>query len=416
MYVLLIRWFGEKINIWSSCTNCFMGEYLIILFYCITCIDSALYILNTGIYGGEAYSVSKVNFSPIEIIVHLLIVVLGYFCICHFYNRTKDKKTKYKIKYNVKRLDKLYFIFLIISWTLFITAGVGRAVEGGKSSIGYIGAILNVRTLFPFYYVLARRKSLFYPLNILLYCGLRLSQGWTSFFLDLVLFEILIRFQHLRFNNIRKIYATIIPFIVIYVGGLVYSVIYPIKQFIRFKQISFEQLTIEDGVNKLLERTTFFPQSLASIQTVDLTAREYQTYSNTLGEIKTIFRPLIPGFMMDKDFASLSLCIKKSFVDYEAEGTSLNVGIFSYGYSLMKCDFLSFIIWVILMVILFKMFSLIIRSLDSKYKHVLYFILVLNIYTIGSIETVYSYMYLPLLYMCPIFLATGIVKIVKLKS
>lgn len=30
-------------------------------------------------YGGEAYSVGKVHFSFIEIIVHLLIVVLGYF-------------------------------------------------------------------------------------------------------------------------------------------------------------------------------------------------------------------------------------------------------------------------------------------------------------------------------------------------
>ena len=314
------------------------------------------------------------------------------------------------------RLDKLYFIFLTISWTLFVTAGVGSAVEGGKSSLGFIGAILNVRTLFPFYYVLARRKSLFYSLNILLYCGLRLSQGWTGFFWDLVLMEVLIRFQYFRFNRIRKVYATIIPFIIIYGGGLVYSLIYPIKQYIRFKQITFETLTIEEGVNKLLDRITFFSQSLASIQTVDLTARVYQTYSHPFGEVKAIFRPLIPGFMMDKDFASLSLCIKQSFVDYEAEGTSLNVGIFSYGYNLMKSDFLSFIIWIILMVILFKIFSLIIRSLDSKYKHALYFILVLNVYNLGSIETIYSYMYLTLLYMCPIFLVTRTVKIVKLEN
>lgn len=393
-----------------------MGGYVIILFYCITCIVSALYMLNTGMYGGEAYSVGRVHFSFIEIIVHLLIVVLGYFCIYRFYNRTKDKKTKYKIKYNVKRLDKLYFIFLTISWTLFVTAGVGSAVEGGKSSLGFIGAILNVRTLFPFYYVLARRKSLFCSLNILLYCGLRLSQGWTGFFWDLVLMEVLIRFQYFRFNRIRKVYATIIPFIIIYGGGLVYSLIYPIKQYIRFKQITFETLTIEEGVNKLLDRITFFSQSLASIQTVDLTARVYQTYSHPFGEVKAIFRPLIPGFMMDKDFASLSLCIKQSFVDYEAEGTSLNVGIFSYGYNLMKSDFLSFIIWIILMVILFKIFSLIIRSLDSKYKHALYFILVLNVYNLGSIETIYSYMYLTLLYMCPIFLVTRTVKIVKLEN
>ena len=91
-----------------------MGGYVIILFYCITCIVSALYMLNTGMYGGEAYSVGRVHFSFIEIIVHLLIVVLGYFCIYRFYNRTKDKKTKYKIKYNVKRLDKLYFRFLSV--------------------------------------------------------------------------------------------------------------------------------------------------------------------------------------------------------------------------------------------------------------------------------------------------------------
>ena len=188
-------------------------EGVIIIFYCITCIVSALYMLNTGMYGGEAYSVGRVHFSFIEIIVHLLIVVLGYFYIYHFYNRTKDKKTKCKIKYNVKRLDKLYFIFLIISWALFITAGVGSAVEGGKSSLGFIGAILNVRTLFPFYYVLARRKTLFYPLNILLFCGLRLSQGWTGFFWDLMLMEILIRFQYFRFNRIRKGYAIIILFV-----------------------------------------------------------------------------------------------------------------------------------------------------------------------------------------------------------
>ncbi len=93
-----------------------MGGYVIILFYCITCIVSALYMLNTGMYGGEAYSVGRVHFSFIEIIVHLLIVVLGYFCIYRFYNRTKDKKTKYKIKYNLSnRLTLhliLYFVFL----------------------------------------------------------------------------------------------------------------------------------------------------------------------------------------------------------------------------------------------------------------------------------------------------------------
>ena len=66
--------------------------------------------------------------------------------------------------------------------------------------------------------------------------------------------------------------------------------------------------------------------------------------------------------------------------------------------------------------ILFKIFSLIIRSLDSKYKHALYFILVLNVYNLGSIETIYSYMYLTLLYMCPIFLVTRTVKIVKLEN
>ena len=65
--------------------------------------------------------------------------------IYHFYNRTKDKKTKYKIRCNVKRLDKLYFIFLIISWVLFVTAGVGSVVGGGKSSLSFIGAILSIK-------------------------------------------------------------------------------------------------------------------------------------------------------------------------------------------------------------------------------------------------------------------------------
>lgn len=69
-----------------------MGGYVIILFYCITCIVSALYMLNTGMYGGEAYSVGRVHFSFIEIIVHLLIVVLGYFAYIDFIIEQRIKR------------------------------------------------------------------------------------------------------------------------------------------------------------------------------------------------------------------------------------------------------------------------------------------------------------------------------------
>lgn len=172
----IIVWLDKPIS------NCVNGRVCNHSFYCITCIVSALYMLNTGMYGGEAYSVGRVHFSFIEIIIHLLIVVFGYFYIYHFYNRTKDKKTKYKIRCNVKRLDKLYFIFLIISWVLFVTAGVGSVVGGGKSSLSFIGAILNVRTLFPFYYILARRKGLFYPLNILLFVDCDYHKAGLVFF------------------------------------------------------------------------------------------------------------------------------------------------------------------------------------------------------------------------------------------
>lgn len=127
-----------------------MGGYVIILFYCITCIVSALYMLNTGMYGGEAYSVGRVHFSFIEIIVHLLIVVLGYFCIYRFYNRTKDKKTKYKIKYNVKRLDKLYFIkYLHLSRNVIFQSTSDEETDGIKKyfSNNRIVFLNNVPTL-----------------------------------------------------------------------------------------------------------------------------------------------------------------------------------------------------------------------------------------------------------------------------
>ncbi|RFU93817.1 hypothetical protein DYP60_12945 [Sphaerochaeta halotolerans] len=389
-----------------------MGAFVIGSFYVIVHVITAYYLLKADEYVGEAYSVGKINISGLLIVVILLMTILGYYIINNLYKKSNKIRSKFSIRFSTNKLHSFYFMMLLLSLYLFFDASIGSAVNAGESKLSFLVGIFSVRALFPIYYVVERKKDWRFVVNVLFYCTLRLLQGWTGFLLDIAIMEVLIRLKDTKLTNSKIIVSVIAPIALLFSAGLAYSVLYPIKNYIRFDQSSIRFLPFLDGLSAIINRVSFFSQSIASIQTASITKAIYAAQSIILGEIKSIFRPLVPSFLMDKSMYSLSLCIKQSFVNYAVSGTSLNVGILSYAHNLANADFLSFLFWIILTIFLVRIFLVIFASIYCNgNNHVLYYLLLLNVYNVASIESVFSYGYLPLFLMLPFLMLFGIIRI-----
>lgn len=385
-----------------------MEIIVIILFFIIVHSITAYYLLTDHVYIGEAYSVGRVSVDGLVIVLMLLSLVIGYIIIYRKYVKS-DKyllRRKYVVEINAKRLDWFYTIDLAFNLFLFFRYGVGSAVGAGTSNLTFLTSIFSARTLFPFYYVIRREKKLHYIFNILLYASLRLLQGWSSFLLTIAIIEVYFFFKGKGITGIttKKIILSLITPIGLVVGaGWFYSLIYPLKNYIRFDQVVFQPLSLKDGITAVIDRLSFFSQAIASIQTAGLTKTIYLNDSVTLGEIKGMLRPIVPGALMDKSFSTLPLCIKQSFVSYRASGTSLNVGIYSYLYNLAYSDLLSFLVFIIIIALLIYIFKRIIFAIQIEGQHnrIIYFLFMINILHITALEPVFSYDYIPILLMAP---------------
>ena len=126
----------------------------------------------------------------------------------------------------------------------------------------------------------------------------------------------------------------------------------------------------------------------------------------------------MPSFIMtNKIFLSINAIAKQSMVMYPIENTSLNIGIISYAISLFNADLMAGIIWIILLFVSIKAIRIIIKSLEEYQGQldILYFILLINVYNIGSLETVIASNYIPLLFMFPVLWFLKIFKIYRVK-
>ena len=382
-----------------------MEIIVVISFFIIVHSITAYYLITDHVYIGEAYSVGSVSVDGLVIVLMLALLVIGYIVIYRKYEKSDRYllRRKYVIEISNKKLDWFYTIDLAFNMFLFFRYDVGSAVGAGTSNLAFLTSLFSARALFPFYYVIRREKKLHFILNILLYASLRLLQGWSSFLLTIAIIEVYFLFKG-KGITLKKIALSLVaPIGLVVVAGLVYSLIYPLKNYIRFNQSMFIPLSLKDGITAVVDRLSFFSQAIASIQTAKLTKTIYLNDSVIMGEIRGMFRPIVPGALMDKTFSTLPLCIKQSFVSYRASGTSLNVGIYSYIYNLIYSDFLSFLLFLILISIMIYIFKRIIFAIhiEGEHNRIIYFLFMLNIFHVTALEPVFSYEYIPILLMAP---------------
>lgn len=405
------------------------GRYailVIILLYAVSHCAMAYQLIVKGKYVGEARSVLELTVASEHIVLLLFITLFTYYILYYLYYYTKIKKSSicgYYAVINKRKMHWYFFVMVVIQIAFFLTTNVGASVGSKTSRFSWIFALINVRALFFVYYVGAREKKALYIINIFLFSALRLLQGWMSFIIDIFIMEMLLTmpvvFKRMKINEKSKR----IPVAALYTsvagvlsGSKMYQYFYGIRHKIRGYSSGIHFLSFGTALLALVSRLSFFPQSVAAIQ---MSERIKELYAGKpLREFVSIFRPLVPGFLMaEKNFMNLHAIIKQSMVDYPVSGSSTNVGIVSYAFLLFKSDATGFIIWLMLTILLTVLFRKIFSILDDGTDafNALYFYMLLQIVQVSAIEPVFSYQFLPFLYHLPMIFVFGIFSFKKEK-
>ena len=103
------------------------------------------------------------------------------------------------------------------------------------------------------------------------------------------------------FLDVKKL-KKILPFspLVLIIGGFVYSILWPFKNFIRTRDPSFlgQKLSIFDGILKLINRISSFSNTCSAYQFLDSIVNTYKQYNeNSLNEIIGFFNLWTPSFV-----------------------------------------------------------------------------------------------------------------------
>lgn len=393
-----------------------MSEILIVFFLILCHIVACFTILDTNTLSGDLDGF-PLRLSSFIVITMLILIIIGYIVLILFYRKYKDKKIflfkNYRLKVNSDKLLILMFFTIIAQFIFFLKTGVGKVGGDATSPVSFVFAMFNVNSIFGLFYFLCRKskKKWLYVLNIILFSVLQLLKGWSSFMLLIFFFEI---YFYFRRNPIKSIvnYTRLLtlPVIAILIGGKIYQYVHAYKNLVRFN--SEIENTYFDGVTLLLSRLSFFPVSVGAFQNSERVEKLYNFNFVLLRDIQSLFRPLTPGFLMpDKDFRIIGNLVIQSYHPEVSSFTSSNFGLFNYLHILFTVSIFDFIAYILTAGVLIILVKSLFDSLESYRGELnfLFFILLLNVYEVSTLEMVFGYGILPIVFFIPIFLVFKIV-------
>lgn len=369
----------------------------------------------TGIGVGGAEDL-RLTVSSMEIFILLLITILIFLFGYLFYVKTRRIKGIFlfpKLSVNTKKFNSFFLIIVLANIIFLLSTGVGVVGGSATSSYSWIFSALSIEQLFPFYYLLCRedKGKLFWG-NVILFSLFRILQGWTSFLLTIAIFEMFFFFKRHKLSKLTQISIIFnLPLLFILIGGKVYQYAYVLKNQIRY-DITF-YLSYIDGTIKFVERISNFPMAVTAYQNLNLIKVLYLSETLPIKEVLSIFRPLIPSFLMSyKEFRPINNVVVQSIYSTVSEATSTGIGLPMYITSLFYTDLASGLIWLFLIFFLFITIRSIMLSVE-RYPgqlDILYFLLILSVISNGSIEMVFSYGYIKLIYFIPFLLFFKVIK------
>lgn len=391
-----------------------LAEILIIIMFIFSTLFTGISMIITGKYVGEL-SYFDLGVDNLEVVFVLLLTVIGYFIVYLIYRIRKNKK-KYllgkKWTVNVRKFNSVFFILVVSQIIFLLITDVGRVGSSAQSGMSFILAILNVDSIFGLYYFLCRdleKKKYF--LNIALYIALKLIQGWTGMLLSIALFELYFYYKKRKKINLLNLVKLIFISIgAISIGAKIYQYAYAFKFYIRSNTMI--NLSYFEGFSNLVNRLSFFPMSIGAHQNEDLIKQLYLVNYAKFAELQSFFRPMLPRFIMpDKEFGVLNNIVIQSFFNDVTYTTSSNFGFIMYTKTLFQINLIEGFLWLICTIFMCSIIRKLYNSLEQYNGQLdfLYFILLLNIYSVASLEQVFGYGYSRLIYIIPILISLKVI-------
>lgn len=378
-------------------------------------------ILNLNMNVGE-FSPFPLVVSGIEIFCILLLnsfLFVVFYFIAAFSNKKKFVISKrFTIKLNQHRLNIVFLALLSLQLLFLIVTGVGRLLSDATHPFSPLFAIFSPDAFFPIYYLINRVKTnqgknkLFF-ISVFLFSLLKILQGWSAFILVIAFLELFYRTSMVKLKFKTVFIATLIPLLVLLVGGGVYSYVYKLKNTIRGNSVT--ELSYYEGVEQLASRLSMLPVSIAAYERTNSVVTIFQKDAIEYKEIMGLGRPILPRFIMqDKEFRPLGNNVMEAYYPDITDKTSSNMGLFMYLYILTIADVsqaLMFIIVVSLLIFVVKLFLDSIEQYPRQLSFVL-FMLLMNVVDIASLEVVFGYGFIKALTVFMLCFLFGAFKIV----
>lgn len=331
---------------------------------------------------------------------------------------------KHRLVFDQRKIHP--FITIIFILQIVFTLRTGNGVVGNTSQVSgtmlsYALNILKINAFMPIYYVAARdTKKKLYWINIVLWLIYTIICGWSSYIMIIFFLEFYLRAKYRESNyNKNLLYkaSTLVATVATLVGGFLYRFLYAIKNTIRYGY-NVAPLSYSEGLSKLISRFTSFPLGIVAWQNNEQIASLYRTQGIVCADVRAIFRSLVPGSLMNKNFRTLNNIIIQSMYNDVTNSTSSDYPLPLFWMNLIYADFSDFIVYLVITIAFLIISKEIIYWFDdgSGDADILYFFLIFNFMSGYSIENLFGYGYIGLVYFIPIMILLGIIKIERIDS
>ncbi|HIF9248506.1 TPA: oligosaccharide repeat unit polymerase [Photobacterium damselae] len=391
-----------------------MISLLYVVFLLITMTISFVFLLKGGYYPGEL-SPFTIQVTGLEIFFWYFVNFLSVLLLFFLYKLISKYRIVigYSIDIKYQKLNYLMSALLIINLLFIINTGVGVVGSHTTSPFTPLVFFLKPDTFFYIYFLIFRPKigefKIIFIINIVLFCLLKFSQGWSGFVFLLFFIELYYRFNQISIKKI--IYIMIAPFLIILLGGGVYSKVYVLKNEIRGNDV--DSISFYEGVEHLANRLSYLPITIGGVQNKEKIIDLYQSDGYQLKEFKSVLRPLVPSVLFkNKDFRTLNNVVMQSYYPNITKSTSSNFGLPLYIYLLYSISPLDAFLYIGL-VIIFVFLMKLTYDIISPIKGQLNFLFLLGVMNLGSLEVSFSYSFFSNITFIVIAIVIGAFKITR---
>jgi hypothetical protein len=323
---------------------------------------------------------------------------------------------------NKNRLNIVYLFVLVLQLLFLIFTGVGRLLSEATHPLSPLFAVFSPEAFLPVYYLLCRKnkykktEKLFY-LNILLFSVFKLLQGWSSFILVLVFLELHSRFGWKKISIRTVALSFVLPLLILVAGGGVYKHVYAFKN--EMRGIGVQELSYVEGGTHLASRLSMAPVAIAAYDRNESLVKIFNNDSYSMKEIQGLFRPLLPPVIMpDKNFSPLGNNILEVYYPKITKTTSSNMGLVMYLSTLFLSDTLQALLYIFITLFLLFIAKVFLDTIEQERNQLefIFFLLLINVVDIASLEIVFGYGFLKIFTIVFIAWLFGGFKVVRYQS